>query len=116
MQSSVSRTILAFGAAVLLIALVTAGCGRRTQPGGADAAPAATPTAFGAPAAPASDAPVSPVPAAPSAATPSGPPAAAVATSPVPTPDLAGIETLVNEIGQDLDADASAGTSEGSPK
>ena len=118
MKPTRRRTILAVGAVVLLVALVSAGCGRRAQPADAGAAPAATPATApevaGAPSAlPAADASVSPV----STATPAATPAATRTTAtPVPTPDLAGIETLITEIGQDLDADASAGTNEGSPQ
>lgn len=114
MKPARSRTILAAGAVVLLVALVTAGCGRRAQPADAGAAPTATsataPAVAGAPSAPpVADASVSPAP--------TGTPAAVRTTAtPVSTPDLAGIETLITEIGQDLGADASAGTSEGSPK
>jgi hypothetical protein len=112
--------------AVLLIALATAGCGRPGRVGDGTAAPA-TPAASIPIAAQASpdaastqaEAPSDPTPPAstdptPPASTDPTPPAATV--TPVPTPDLAGIQDLLDQLGRDLDADASATTSEGSPQ
>jgi hypothetical protein len=41
---------------------------------------------------------------------------APAARTPVPTPDLVSIQDLLTQIDHDLNADASAGTSEGSPQ
>lgn len=95
-----SRTrILALAGAVLLLAILAAGCARRGQPAAAGTTEA--PTASFATAPTPSAAPV-----ATSRPTPTG--------SPVPTPDLSSIEALVKDIDNDLNADATAGANEGS--
>jgi hypothetical protein len=105
MQTPRGSRILALGAAIVLLALSTASCARRGQAvdGGSTPAPFATVAADAATPAVSADLAASP-----------GPTAIAPATSPVPTPDLAAIDALINDIDTDLNADASAGPNEGS--
>jgi hypothetical protein len=107
------RATLALTGALLAVTVVTAGCGRHGQgsataaePAATGAEPAATPTVS----APAAEPTATPV-ASPTPATSPKPAAAAV-----PTPDLSGIDDQIDQLGRDLDADASASTSEGSPR
>jgi hypothetical protein len=112
----------------VLLALVTAGCGRRGLPaaagGGAWAAAATAGPATAGPAtateSPAAAAPESPDPEPTVAATaaPTQPPAASPrpTAAPLATPDLAAIEDLLSELDAALGADATADTDEGSPK
>lgn len=94
--------ILALGAAILLLAFVTAGCARRGgADGGSPAGPIATLAADAATPSPSIEA------TSPTVSTP-GPSA-----SPVPTPDLSAVDGLLNSTDTDLNADASAGPDEG---
>lgn len=121
------RALLALVGLALLVALASAGCGRRLTPAVGSTPPvSAAPTmAVSATAGPSSEplpspiqpAPPSsavPTPAAPASSAPSGAPV--TQASPVPTPDLTGIQDLIDQLGRDLQADASASTSEGSPR
>ena len=103
MQTTRSAWPLALAATVLLLATITAGCARRTPSAGDG--PATGPTATVA-----SDAtPASTVPGSAATAAPTPTPAA----TPVPTPDLSAVDALLKDIDNDLNADASAGTNEG---
>ena len=100
MPTTSRARVLAVTGAVLLLAILTAGCARRDQPAvGVPDQPTAPMAAEATPALP---------PSAPSASVP-GPTA-----TPVPAPDLSSIDALVKDIDNDLNADASAGTNEGS--
>jgi hypothetical protein len=122
MHTRRARTILALAGALLLVALVATGCGRRPSQPATGAAQAPSP-AIGVASSPA---PAGTVPAAIApAADPTGSPPVTAATpaavapaarTPVPTPDLVSIQDLLTQIDHDLNADASAGTSEGSPQ
>ncbi len=119
MSNHRSRRILAVAGAVLLLAIVTTGCGRRAEP--ADAA-AGSPSAE----MPASTAvavrtnptesvgPESPVPGPADGAGPTEAPAPQPTHAPLATPDLIAIEQLLVELDAALGADATADTDEGS--
>jgi hypothetical protein len=130
-----SRAALAVAGTVLLLAVVTAGCGRRGLPatvaGGdeAVASPVAAATSVPTELLPTEPVPTEPVPtgttdaAEPGAASP--PAAAATAppnpgtqptSAPLATPDLDSIERLLADLDAALGADATAATDEGSPK
>jgi hypothetical protein len=112
MQTPGRRTNAALAAAVLLFALVAAGCaGRHGQVAGAIAA---TPTPLAATAATATPPIVTATPAMSIEAPPSPSLAATATASPIPTPDLTAIEALIKDIKDELGAEASAGTDEGS--
>jgi len=133
-----SRGALAVAVTVLLLALVTAGCGRRGLPAAAGVGdPAASAAASGFAASPTTAAAVEPTqpaePAEPAAsgtvaATPSlaatQPPAAGQppaqgaepTAAPLQAPDLADIERLLADLDAALGADATADTDEGSPQ
>ena len=132
-----SPGVFAVAGTVLLVAVVTAGCGRRGLP----AAVAGGDEAVASPVAAATSVPTEPVPtgttdaAEPGAESPPGvasppgaasPPAAAATAPPNPgtqptpaplaTPDLDSIERLLADLDAALGADATAATAEGSPK
>jgi hypothetical protein len=135
-----SRAALAVAGTVLLLAVVTAGCGRRGLPatvaGGdeAVASPVAAATSVPTEPLPTEPVPTEPVPTEPvptgttDAAEPgaASPPAAAATAPPNPgtqptsaplaTPDLDSIERLLADLDAALGADATAATDEGSPK
>jgi hypothetical protein len=129
-----SRGALAVVATVMLLAVVTAGCGRRGLPaavaGGdeAVAGPVAAATSVPTEPVPTEPVPTEPVPtgttdpAEPGAASPpaaaTAPPDPGTQPTPVPlaTPDLDSIERLLADLDAALGADATAATDEGSPK
>jgi hypothetical protein len=136
-----SPGVFAVAGTVLLVAVVTAGCGRRGLPaavaGGdeAVASPVAAATSVPTERVPTEPVPTEPVPtrttdaAEPGAESPPGaasPPAAAATAPPNPgtqptpaplaTPDLDSIERLLADLDAALGADATAATAEGSPK
>jgi hypothetical protein len=110
MHASRSRRIVALAGVALLLALTTAGCGRRAQLDDPGALPTSTPVVA---TAPPTDAPAS---TAEAASPPTQSPADAPAATPVPTPNLDAIQALINDIDADLGADATATTDEGSPQ
>jgi hypothetical protein len=121
MLSHRSRRTLAVSGTVLLLVIATAGCGRRADPAGADAATSGT----GAPAPTAIALETSaPVTAEPDATTPGptaepGPTEVPAATpqptaAPLATPDLTAIQHLLDDLDAALGADATADTDEGS--
>jgi hypothetical protein len=140
MPSHRSPGVFAVAGTVLLVAVVTAGCGRRGLPtavaGGDEAvvSPVAAATSVPTERVPTEPVPTEPVPtgttdaAEPGAASPPAaatPAAAATAppnpgTQPTPaplaTPDLDSIERLLADLDAALGADATAATAEGSPK
>jgi hypothetical protein len=137
-----SRGVFAVAGTVLLVAVVTAGCGRRGLP----AAVAGEDEAVASPVAAATSVPTEPVPTepvptgttdaaepgaasppaaaahaaaatAPAAAAPAPPnPGAQPTPAPLATPDLDSIERLLADLDAALGADATAATDEGSPK
>jgi cell division septation protein DedD len=112
MQTIGRSTKVALGAAVLLFALIAAGCaGRHGQVAGAIAA---TPTPLAATPATAMPPIVTASAETSIEPSPSPTPAATAAASPIPTPDLTAIEALIKDITDELGAEASAGTDEGS--
>ncbi len=122
MHTRRGHTIVALAGALLLVALVTTGCGRRpsqTETGAAQApSPAIAVASSPAPAGtlPATIAPAADPTGSPSVTTATPAAVAPAAGTPVPTPDLVSIQDLLTQIDNDLNADASAGTSEGSPQ
>jgi hypothetical protein len=121
MQASRRSRFVALAAAVFVVALVSAGCARRGQSadaagaaGAATSSPVATVPVLAATPAPSAEPSAAPTaattPVPPSAGTPVPPPAA----TPVPSPDLSSVDSLIKDITNDLDADASAGADEGS--
>lgn len=126
MHHTRGRTLLALAGLALLVALVSAGCGRRLASAAGGTVPASVPTiaapATAGPSSAPQSSPTQPAVASPatSSPVPSATPVASLTSAtqatPVPTPDLAGIQELVDQLGRDLQADASASTSEGSPR
>ena len=135
-----SRGVFAVAGTVLLVAVVTAGCGRRGLPAAASggdeavASPVAAATSVPTGPAPTEPVPTEPAPtgttdaaepgaasppaaAAPAAAAPAPPnPGAQPTPAPLATPDLDSIERLLADLDAALGADATAATDEGSPK
>ncbi len=109
MRTTSGRRILAIGGAVLLLAVMTAGCARRSLPGSSAAnAPVASLAAVAA-------SPESPIDSTSSkaVATPASTQAPTPAAMPVATPDLSAIDGLIKDIDNEIGADASAGADEG---
>jgi hypothetical protein len=128
MSSHRVRGALAVTGTVLLLVVVTAGCGRRGLPAApGDGAGAAAATAGPATAGPAT-ATESPAAAVPESPDPEPTPAASLAptqpaaassqpaAAPLATPDLAAIDDLLEELDAALGADATADTDEGRPR
>ena len=115
MQTLGRRAHLAIGAAVLLVAFVSAGCAGRGQVAGPGAvsmpAPQATEPVVTAVTAALTE-PTEPAASAALTSTPT--PLTTTAASPVSTPDFTAIDSLIKDIKDELGADASAGTDEGS--
>ena len=108
MRTSRHRRLLAMFGAVLLLAVISAGCARRSTTDGATAtSPVASQAADIGTAAPSPDPTSSP------AATPAATAASTPAATPVATPDLSAIDGLIKDIDNELGADASAGADEG---
>lgn len=111
MRTTSRGRILALGGAVLLLAVITAGCARRSSPASlATTAPIASAAAE----ATTPDPSVGATPAdADADATPPGTAAPTAAAAPISSPDLSSIDGLIKDIDNELGADASAGTDEG---
>ncbi|TAJ99657.1 MAG: hypothetical protein EPO36_11410 [Chloroflexota bacterium] len=125
MPNRSSRAALAVAGTVLLLALVTAGCGRRDSVAGADGVAAdstagATATAKAPPTATApietTDASQTPDTSQPPAPTGTAGAGAKPTAAPFATPDLTAIEQLLADLDAALGADATADTDEGSPR
>lgn len=115
------RSVIAVCATLLILAVVTAGCGRRGLPAEAgvdDAAATQAAATTGPTIRPTIAASVSP----PSAAATSQPVTSVPVASPQPTapplvmPDLTAVDDLLNDLDAALGADATADTDEGSPR
>lgn len=108
MQTARSARPFALVATVLLLALLVGGCGRRAPEASdsAGASPVVTAPAEASAPAPATAPATAPPPTATAGTT-------AASAAPVPTPDLAAVDALLRDIDNDLQADASAGTNEG---
>ena len=123
-----SRGVLAVAGTVLLLALVTAGCGRRGLPAAAGVDDVAASGAAAGPTAAAAVEPSEPAPMAtatatqaPEATEPPGasqPPSAGPQPTPAPlaTPDFSAIDDLLADLDAALGADAIAESEEGSPE
>lgn len=98
MPTTSRAAILALGGAVLLLALMSAGCARRGQAADAGSTPSSVSTSVAAEVTP---------------PTTLGPTVSAPAATPVPTPDLSAVDGLIKDIDTEAGADASAGADEG---
>ena len=109
MRTTSRGRILALGGAVLLLAVITAGCARRSSP----ASLATTAPIASAPAEATTPDPSVEATPADADATPPGTAAPTAAAAPISSPDLSSIDGLIKDIDNELGADASAGTDEG---
>ncbi len=114
MRDPTSARNLTLVAVVVAVALVVAGCGR-LQPGIGQPVAGDTPAPVAAVTDPTAAAPTA-APAMTPAATPSLAPSAMVSPEPLTSPDLSGVQRLLDNVDAALGADATADTDEGSTR